>query len=150
MTLSVALDGALRTALSDQTLTLLSHAPQLVPTTFTENVQVPWAAIVPPVRLRVPEPAPPRRLPPHGTPETPHGVAACTPSGRKSLNPTFTSVVLVFGLWMVNVSTDVPFTLMVEGEKPVETVGGSMMVACAATSTARHTHSRITTAAAPP
>ena len=77
-------------------------------------------------------------------------IRVATRLGRKSLNPTFRSVVAAFGLWIVNVSMDVPFTLMVEGEKPVETVGGSMMVACAATSTARHTHSRITTAAAPP
>jgi hypothetical protein len=77
---------------------VLFFVPAVVPVTFTLNVQVPPAAIVPPERLIVPEPATAVTVPLPQAPVRPFGVETTRPAGKVSLNatPVAPTVGLVF------------------------------------------------------
>ena len=80
--------------------------PPVTPTTFTENVQEPPAAIVPPERLTTekPETVPVVMVPAPQDPVSPFGFATARPAGSVSPNPTPVSATVAFGLVMVKVS----------------------------------------------
>ena len=83
----------------------------MVPVTLTETAQEPLAAIVPPVRLTVDDPAAALTVPPQVLLRL--GVAATTsPAGRLSVNATPVEGE-AFGLEMAKFNVVVPFTGMV-------------------------------------
>ena len=73
--------------LVEDTDTELFLMPAVVPTTFTETVQVASAATVPPERLTVADPAVAVAVPPQLLVKA-DGVATASPAGRLSLNAT--------------------------------------------------------------
>ncbi len=77
---------------------VLFLVPAVVPVTFTLNVQVPPAAIVPPERLIAPEPATAVTVPAPQVPVRPFGVETTRPVGKVSLKatPVAPTVGLVF------------------------------------------------------
>jgi hypothetical protein len=74
---------------------VLFLVPAVVPVTFTLNVQELLAAIVPPERLIVPEPATAVIVPEPQVPVRPFGVATTSPAGSVSLKPTPVRAVVV-------------------------------------------------------
>jgi len=62
-------------------------APPVVPVTLTEIVQVPLAAIVPPLKLSEVSPAFGVNVPPQEV-DAPGVAATCNPEGSGSVNPT--------------------------------------------------------------
>jgi hypothetical protein len=67
---------------------VLFFAPAVVPITFTEKVHDPLAAIVPPERLTMPEPAPAVTVPAPHVPVAPFGVDTTKPAGSASVKAT--------------------------------------------------------------
>ena len=106
---------------------VLSLAPEVVPFTSTLIVHIPLAASVPLARLIELEPATAVTEPPH-TPTTLGAAATCKPATSVSPKAMPFKVVPVFGLLMVNVMVDVPFTPIVVGENALLTVGGATTV----------------------
>ena len=104
--------------------------PPLVPTTFTEKVQEPPAAIVPPERLTTekPETVPVVIVPAPHEPVSPFGFATARPAGRVSPKPTPVSVTVPLGLVMVKVSVVVPFKLMLAAPNALAMLGGPITV----------------------
>ena len=76
---------------------VLALAPAVVPVTFTLNVQELFAAMVPPVRLIVPEPATAVMVPLPQVPVRPFGVETIRPAGSVSLKATPVSALVVLG-----------------------------------------------------
>ncbi len=106
---------------------VLALAPAVVPVTFTENVQELLAAIVPPVRLIVPEPAVAVMVPLPQDPVRPLGVETTRPAGSVSLKATPVSpVALLF--WMVKLRLVDPFNGMVAAPNVFVIVGGPTTV----------------------
>jgi len=101
-----------------------------VPTTFTEKVQEPPAAIVPPERLTTekPETVPVVIVPAPHDPVSPFGVATVKPAGRVSPNPTPVSATVALGLVIVKVSVVVPFRLMLAAPNAFAMLGGPITV----------------------
>jgi hypothetical protein len=102
--------------------------PAVVPVTFTENVQLPLAAIVPPVRPIEPLPVTAVMVPVPQAPATPLGVATSNPPGRPSRKPTPVSPALGLGLLIVKVREVDPFSGMVAAPKALTKVGGAATV----------------------
>lgn len=93
--------------------------------TFTVSVQLLFTAIVPPVRLIVPDPAVAVGVPPHVLLK-PFGVAMTNPLGRLSVNATpCSATVLAAGLVIVKVSVEVPFTGIPLGLNALAIDGGA-------------------------
>ena len=84
-------------------LVVFALAPAVVPITFTFTVQVPLAAIEPPLKVRVVSPAAGVNVPPQVV-LAPTVLATCNPEGSASVNATPVSAVVVFGLASVNVN----------------------------------------------
>ena len=98
----------------------------MVPTTFTENVQEPPAAMVPPDKLTteaevvmVPDPQEPVR---------PFGLATARPAGSVSPNATPLRATVAFGFVMVKLRVVVPFRLMLAAPKALAMDGGPITV----------------------
>ena len=101
--------------------------PVAVPVTLTETVQVPLAARLPPLKVRVVAPAEGDHVPPQVVAAA--GVlATCIPVCSVSVNASPVSPMSVFGLVSVNVRVDVPFSPIVVGEKALERVGLAQLV----------------------
>src|SRR5438045_5693489 len=90
-------------------------------------LQLPLAAMIPPLRLTLLLPATAVTTPPHVL-VTPGVDATITPAGRGSVNATVLSPVTLFGFVIVMVMTDVPLTVTEAGAKALVTVGGSIGV----------------------
>src|SRR5882724_5729541 len=104
---------------------VLLFTPEVVPVTFTVNVQLLFTAMVPPVRLMLPDPATAVAVPPQVL-LNPFGAATTSPAGNVSVNATpFSGVVLAAGLVMVNVSEVVPFSGTFAAPKALAIVGGA-------------------------
>src|SRR6478609_2073212 len=104
--------------------------PPLWPTTFTENVQEPPAAIVPPERLTTekPETVPVVMVPAPHDPVRPFGFATASPAGSVSPKPTPVSATVAFGLVMVKLSVVVAFRLMLAAPNALAMLGGPITV----------------------
>ena len=126
-TVSVAVAAALGPPSVELTVTLLSFAPGVVPVTFTETAQEALAATVPPDKLTVPEPAVAVAVPPQVLLRL-LGVATTKPAGRLSVNDSPVRPTLLFGLVMLIVSNEVPFSGIVVGAKVLVTVAGEATV----------------------
>jgi hypothetical protein len=107
---------------------VLTFVPAVVPVTLTLKVQEPLAAIVPPLRLTLPEPATAVIVPAPQLPVRPFGVETTTPAGSVSVTATPVKA-LAFGLVMVKLSVLVPPTTMLVGAKDLVIVGGAMPAA---------------------
>lgn len=107
---------------------VLFCSPAAMPVTFTENVQEPLAAIVPPLRLITFVPAVAVIVPPPQVPVRPLGVEITKPAGSVSLKPTPVSVVVVFGLLMVKLSEVEPFSGMLAAPNALMMTGGATTV----------------------
>lgn len=106
---------------------MLFLTPLVVPFTLTESVHETPAAIVPPVRLTNELPPVVENVPPQLS--TAFGVlATTTPAGRESLKATAVSATVEFGLAMVKVSVEVPFTGTLAGAKLLLMTGGATTV----------------------
>jgi len=66
---------------------VLFFTPPVVPVMLTATVQVPLAAIVPPLKFSVVSPALGANVPPHEV-DAPGVAATCRPDGSESVNPT--------------------------------------------------------------
>jgi len=105
--------------------------PSTLPVTFTVKVQEPPAAMLPLLRLMLPEPAVAVTTPPQ-EPETPLGVATTMFAGRLSVNATPASVaVLAVGLVMVYVNVAFVFGAMSMGENDSAIAGGATTISVA-------------------
>lgn len=104
--------------------------PPLVPTTFTEKVQEPPAAIVPPERLTTekPETVPVVIVPAPHDPVRPFGFATARPAGSVSPNPTPVSATVALGLVIVKLSVVVPFRGMLAAPNALAIEGGPITV----------------------
>lgn len=104
--------------------------PLVVPTTFTEKLQEPPAAIVPAARFTTakPETVPVVIVPEPQEPVSPFGFATVKPAGSVSPNATPASATVAFGLVMVNVSVVVPFRLMLAAPNALAMLGGPITV----------------------
>src|SRR5689334_8866654 len=104
--------------------------PPVVPTTFTENVQEPPAAMVPPARLTTekPETVPVVMVPAPHDPVSPFGFGIVRPAGSVSPKPTPVNATVAFGLVIVKVSVVVPFRLMVAAPNALAMLGGPITV----------------------
>jgi len=89
---------------------VLFFTPVVVPVTSTEKVQLPLAAIVPPLSDMLLEPATAVIVPLPQLPVSPFGVATTKPAGRESLNATPVSPSPLLGLVTVKLSDVVAFT----------------------------------------
>jgi hypothetical protein len=94
---------------------MFTFRPLVVPTTFTEKVQEPPAAIVPPDRFTTekPEIVPVVIVPEPHDPVRPFGFATASPAGRVSLKLTPESASVALKLVIVKVSDVFPFRGMV-------------------------------------
>jgi hypothetical protein len=106
---------------------VLTCNPATVPVTFTENVQEPLAAIVPPLRLTTFVAWVAVIVPPPQAPVSPFGVEMTRPAGSVSLKPTPVSVV-VFGFVMVKLSEVDPFSGILAAPNALLIVGGATTV----------------------
>src|SRR5689334_3505361 len=102
--------------------------PAATPVTFTEKVQLPAAAIVPPLRLIVLEPAVAVIVPAPHVPVSPFGVETTRPAGSVSLKATPVSATVAFGLLMVKLRLVEPFSGMLAAPNAFEIVGGATTV----------------------
>lgn len=101
-----------------------------MPTTFTEKVHEPPAAIVPPERLTTekPETVPVVIVPLPHDPVRPFGFATAKPAGSVSPKPTPVSATVAFGLVMVKLSVVAPFRLMLAAPNAFAMLGGPITV----------------------
>ena len=106
---------------------VLFCVPAVIPVTFTEKVQEPLAAIVPPLRLITFVPAVAVIVPAPHVPVRPFGVETTRPAGSVSLKATPVSAV-VFGLVMVKLRLVEPFSGMLAAPKAFAMVGGATTV----------------------
>src|SRR4051812_49378446 len=104
--------------------------PPVVPTTFTENVQDPPAAIVPPERFTTekPDTVPVVMVPAPHDPGSRFGVATVSPPGSVSPNATPVSATVAFGLVIVKLSVVVAFKLMLAAPNAFAMLGGPITV----------------------
>src|SRR5437660_142584 len=107
------------------TCTLLFFTFAVVPWTFTETVQLPLIATVPPDKLTEPAPETPVTAPPHVLARL-EGVATINPAGRLSVNATPVSATpFAAGFVIVNVNDVVPFSAIVFGLNTLAIDGGA-------------------------
>lgn len=102
--------------------------PVATAVTFTANVHPPLAAIVPPVRETLCEPATAVTVPLPHEPVSPFGVATVNPAGNGSLNATPSSASDALELRMVKLSVVVPARPMVAAPNDLEILGGAPTV----------------------
>jgi hypothetical protein len=107
---------------------VLFCVPAAIPVTFTEKVQEPLAAIVPPLRLITFVPAVAVIVPAPHVPVRPFGVEITRPAGSVSLKATPVSATVVLGLVMVKLSEVDPFSGMLAAPKAFVMVGGPTTV----------------------
>jgi hypothetical protein len=107
--------------------TLLFSTNPIVPTTFSDTVQLELAAIDPPARLTKDEPAAAVTVPPQLLLRL-EGVATSIPGGRMSANETPVRLVLLFGLPTVIVSEVVPFARILAAPNALLITGGATTV----------------------
>ncbi len=107
---------------------VLFCVPAVIPVTFTEKLQEPPAAIVPPLRLITPVPAVAVIVPAPQVPVTPFGVEITRPAGSVSLKATPLKATVAFGLLMVKLSEVEPFSGMLAAPKALTMVGGATTV----------------------
>src|SRR5947209_7926463 len=109
---------------------VLTLCPPVVPTTFTEKVQDPPAAMVPPERFTTekPEIVPVVMVPEPQEPVSPFGVAIVSPPGSVSPNATPVSATVAFGLVMVKVSVVCALRLMLAAPNALAMLGGPITV----------------------
>src|SRR6266567_1017391 len=104
---------------------VLFFTPEVVPVTFTVNVQLLLTAIVPPVSETLPEPATAVAAPPQVL-VNPFGVATTMPAGNVSVNATpVSATAFAPGLVMVKVSEVVPFSGRFAAPKALAIDGGA-------------------------
>src|ERR1041384_4314972 len=118
-------------ALLDVTVPVVfTLCPPVVPTTFTEKVHDPPAAIVPPERFTTenPETVPVVIVPDPHDPVSPFGVATASPAGSVSPKPTPVSATVAFGLVMVKLSVVWAFRLMLAAPNCFAMLGGPITV----------------------
>src|SRR5262249_8242016 len=101
--------------------------PAEAPVTFTEMVQLPLAAMVPPLKLRAVSPAFGANVPPQEV-LAPGVLATCNPEGSASVNPTPVSDTVELGLVMVKVSVVVAPSRMADAPNPLLIEGGATTV----------------------
>src|SRR5262249_4586742 len=101
--------------------------PAVTPVTLTATMQVPLAAMVPLLKLRVVSPAFGANVPPQEA-LAPGVLATCNPAGSESVNPTPVRVVVVFALVIVKGSVVVPPSGMVGEPNPLLIEGGPTTV----------------------
>ncbi len=106
---------------------VLFLAPLVVAVTLTEKVHELPAASVPPLRLTEPVFAVAVTVPLQ-LPLKAFGVETTMPAGRVSLKATPVSADAEFGLEMVKLRVEAPFTATLCGEKPLLIVGGAITV----------------------
>src|SRR5215470_15731142 len=105
---------------------VLLNVPGTALVTFTATVQELATAIVPPLRVMLPEPAVAVTVPPPQLPDKPLGVATTTFAGRLSLNATPSSeTVFAAGLVMVKVSVETPLAPITLGLNALAIEGGA-------------------------
>jgi len=107
---------------------VLFCVPAAVPVTFTENVQLLLAAIVPPLRLMTLVPCVAVIVPVPQVPVKPFGVEITRPAGSVSLKPTPVSATVVLLFWIVNVRLVEPFSGMLAAPNALIITGGDTTV----------------------
>src|SRR5262249_14169721 len=108
---------------------VLFLSPDVVPVTFTVNVQELLAAMLPPERLMVPEPAVAVMVPPPPQePLKPLGVETTKPAGSVSLKATPVRAVVVLLFWMVNCNDVLALGAMLAAPKALMITGGATTV----------------------
>ena len=100
--------------------------PAAVPVTFTENVQEPAAAMVPPERLT--DEADVVMVPVPQDPVRPLGLGTARPAGRVSVKATPVSATVALGLVMVKLSVVVAFNGILAAPNAFAMEGGAMTV----------------------
>lgn len=96
--------------------------------TLTVTVQLPPAAMVPPLRLMLLALAVGLKTPAHVLPVPLTGDATVMPAGNVSANPTPLRLCVAFGFVMVRLSCVTPFTRIVFGVNDFAIVGGATTV----------------------
>jgi hypothetical protein len=104
---------------------VLFFAPTVVPVTFKKNAQLIPAAIVPPERLIVLDPANALMVPAPQVPVTPLGVPTTNPAGSVSVNETPVNATAALEFDTVKFKEVVPFRAMEENPKLFWMVGGA-------------------------
>jgi hypothetical protein len=124
LTVAVLLVAPAPLSLEETVPVVLACAPAEIPITLTPNVHDPLAAIVAPVRFRLPAPAVAVIVPPPQLPVKPFGVEINKPAGKVSLKATPVSeVTLAIGLVMVKLSVVEPLSGIVAAPNALVIVG---------------------------
>jgi hypothetical protein len=105
------------------TVTLLFFGPAVVPCTFTDTVQLAFAASVPPDKLTEPDAPTAVAVPPQVLFKF-DGEATTRPAGRLSVKAIPVSAIPLFGLLMLKVSEVVPFKGTVAAPNALLMLGG--------------------------
>ena len=103
---------------------VLFFRPEVVPVTFTLNVHDEFAAIAPPVKLTLPDPAVGANVPPQVSVTPASGFDTTRPAGSGSLTATPLNAVKAFGLVIVKVSEVDPFSGRFDVPNAFAIVGG--------------------------
>jgi hypothetical protein len=106
-------------------LVVLFCVPEVVPVTFTANMQAAPAARVVVERLTLLDPAAAVMVPPPQFPVSPLGVAMICPAGSVSVKPTPLRDELLLGFERLKVSDVVPFNATLAAPNVLLIVGGS-------------------------
>ena len=101
----------------------MGFGPTVVPVTFTDRVHELAALTEPPLRLMVVAAAPAENVPPQVSVAVGE-LATCRPLGKVSLNETPLRASEAFGLLMVKLSVEIPFSAIVVGENDFVIVAG--------------------------
>ena len=107
---------------------VLLKTPARLPVTFTEKEHELLDPMVPALRLTDPVAAVAVMTPLPQLPVMPGGLATKRPEGKLSVKATPQSDVVEFGLVIVKVSVEVPFTRMLAGANDLVMVAGATMV----------------------
>ena len=108
---------------------VLAFAPALVTVTSTSTVQVPLAAIVPPLKLKLVSSADGDHVGvPHPLVEASGVPATFTPLGKLSVKATPVRAVALLGFVIVNFNVEVPFTTIGSDKNSLLMLGGSNTV----------------------
>lgn len=107
---------------------VLFAVPAVFPVTFTENVQAPPAATVPPLRLIALPAAVAEIVPAPQLPLNPFGLDTARLLGNVSVKPTPLSATVVFGLVTVKLKLVAPFSGMLAAPKDLANDAGATTV----------------------
>jgi len=101
------------------------YCPEAIPLALTTTAQEVFAAVVPPVRLTLVDPATAVAVPPQVF-VSPFGVATTNPVGSVSVNATpVSAIVFAAGLVTVKVNDVVPFTAIAAAPNALAIAGGA-------------------------